>query len=66
MWRRVGYPVGGNDGGRRRGGTVLDYVQDPLVGSATIFVGAGDLTGTNMSVNRLLIDGEPVEWAGHA
>ena len=63
LWRRVGYPWSGMSAIISGAELSWDYTADPSTTSADIYFGAPDLTGT-ISVNRLLIDGELIEWVG--
>jgi hypothetical protein len=64
LGRRVGYPWSGMSAIVAGCEISWDYTADPSAASAAIYVGAGDQTGTNITVNRILIDGEMIEWVG--
>jgi hypothetical protein len=65
LGRRVGYPWSGMSSIIAGCELSWNYTADPATTTADIFVGAADQTGTNFTVNRLLIDGEAIEWAGY-
>ena len=65
LGRRVGYPWSGMSAIVAGCELSWNYIADPATTTADIFVGAADQTGTNFTVNRILIDGEPIEWAGY-
>lgn len=64
LWRRVGYPWSGMSGIISGAELSWDYTAAATT-DAEIYFGAPDLSGS-MSVNRILIDGEPIEWVGVA
>jgi hypothetical protein len=64
LWRRVGYPWSGMSGIISGAELSWDYTAAATT-DAEIYFGAPDLSGS-MSVNRILIDGEPIEWVGIA
>lgn len=64
MGRRIGYPWSGMTGIIEGCELSWDYTADPNSAGAMMLVGAGDKTGTNMGPNRILIDGEALEWVG--
>jgi hypothetical protein len=65
LGRRVGYPWSGMSAIVAGCELSWNYIADPSTTPADIFVGAADQTGTNFTLNRLLIDGEAIEWAGY-
>lgn len=65
LGRRVGYPWSGMSAIVAGCEISWNYLVDHTTTPADIFVGAADQTGTNFTVNRLLIDGEAIEWAGY-
>ncbi len=65
LGRRVGYPWSGMSAIVAGCELSWNYTADPSAAPADIFVGAADQTGTNFTLNRLLIDGEAIEWAGY-
>jgi hypothetical protein len=65
LWRRVGYPWSGMSAivaGLELG---WDYTADPSAASAVMTVGDADQVSLNITINRILIDGEMLEWAGY-
>lgn len=64
LGRRVGYPWSGVSGILEGCELSWDYTADPSTTPADVYVGAGDQTGSNVTVNRILIDGELIEWVG--
>ena len=65
LGRRVGYLWSGISAIVAGCELSWNYTADPATTPADIFVGAADQTGTNFTINRLLIDGEAIEWAGY-
>ena len=64
LGRRVGYPWSGMSAIVAGCALSWNYVADPTTTDAGLLVGVADQTGTNIAVNRLLIDGEAIEWVG--
>lgn len=65
LGRRVGYPWSGMSAIIAGCELSWNYTVDPATTTADIWIGVADKTGTNFTVNRLLIDGEVIEWAGY-
>jgi len=63
--RRVGYPWSGMTGVLAGAELSWDYTADPASTDAGLLVGVADQTGTNATANRVLIDGELLEWVGY-
>ena len=64
LGRRVGYPWSGMSGIIAGCELSWNYTADPATTSADLYVGAADQVTNDFTVNRILIDGEPIEWAG--
>jgi hypothetical protein len=65
LGRRVGYPWSGMSAVVAGCELSWKYDVNHATTPADVYVGAGDQTGTSFTVNRLLIDGEVIEWPGY-